>query len=191
MRDGFQIVATRMALLLAALGTTVSPALAQAELNSNPYGEWRYIWGDMAGTRYSPLDQINASNFETLETAWVWRGDNYGRTADGVMRSTPIYADGILYTVAGTRRQVIAIDPATGETLWTFREPHTIRWERSPRQNYGRGVAYAEVDGRGVIYVVTPAFFMHALDAKTGEPIEGFGGQIPIEGFPETGSPTT
>jgi glucose dehydrogenase len=188
MRDGFQIVATRMALLLAALGTTVSPALAQAELNSNPYGEWRYIWGDMAGTRYSPLDQINASNFETLETAWVWRGDNYGRTADGVMRSTPIYADGILYTVAGTRRQVIAIDPATGETLWTFREPHTIRWERSPRQNYGRGVAYAEVDGRGVIYVVTPAFFMHALDAKTGEPIEGFGGQIPIEGFPETGS---
>jgi glucose dehydrogenase len=176
MRDGLHSVASRIALLLAALGSTASPAIAQNELNSNPYGEWRFIWGDMAGTRYSPLDQIDASNFETLETAWVWRGDNYGRTADGVMRSTPIYADGILYTVAGTRRQVVAIDPATGETLWTFREPHTVRWERSPRQNYGRGVAYAEVDGRGVIYVVTPGFFLHALDAKTGDPIQGFGG---------------
>src|SRR5687768_3333305 len=114
MRDGFHILASRVALLLAAVGSVASPAVAQVE-RGNPYGEWRYIWGDMAGTRYSPLDQIDASNFETLETAWVWRGDNYGRTADGVMRSTPIYADGILYTVAGTRRQVGAIDPATGE----------------------------------------------------------------------------
>ncbi|HET9948562.1 MAG TPA: PQQ-binding-like beta-propeller repeat protein, partial [Longimicrobiales bacterium] len=112
---------------------------------------------------------------------------NFGPTPDNVMRSTPIYADGILYTVAGRRRTVVAIDPATGETLWTYREPHTERWERSPRQNYGRGVAYAEVDGRGVIYVVTPGFFLHALDAKTGRPLESFGGHIPIEGFPETG----
>jgi len=189
MHDGFHAAARAASRAFLILALAAGSAFAQqAPLNSNPYGEWRYIWGDMAGTRYSPLDQINASNFETLETAWVWRGDNYGRTADGVMRSTPIYADGILYTVAGTRRQVVAIDPATGETLWTFREPNTVRWERSPRQNYGRGVAYAEVDGRGVIYVVTPAFFLHALDAKTGDPIEGFGGQIPIEGFPRTGS---
>src|SRR5688500_1195399 len=74
MRDGFHIVASRVALLLTALGSAASPALAQDY--GNPYGEWRYIWGDMASTRYSPLDQIDASNFETLETAWVWRGDN-------------------------------------------------------------------------------------------------------------------
>ena len=171
----------------AALGLVLLAGPLGAQERGNPYGEWRYWGADAGSTRWSPLDQINADNFDQLEVAWVWRGDNYGRTADGVMRSTPIYADGILYTVAGTRRQVVAIDPATGETLWTFREPHTVRWERSPRQNYGRGVAYAEVDGRGVIYVVTPAFFLHALDAKTGEPIEGFGGQIPIEGFPDIG----
>jgi glucose dehydrogenase len=189
MRDGFLNLfhsASKAALVLVVTASTALPALAQN--GSNPPGEWRYIWGDMSGTRYSPLDQINAANFETLETAWVWRGDNYGANVDGVMRSTPIYADGMVYTVAGTRRQVVAIDPATGETIWTFREPNTVRWERSPRQNYGRGVAYAEVDGRGVIYVVTPGFFLHALDAKTGEPLEGFGGRIPIEGFPSTGS---
>ena len=55
------------------------------------------------------------------------------------------------------------------------------------RQNYGKGVAYGEVDGRGVIFYVTPAFFLHALDAKTGEHIQNFGSRIPIEGFPSTG----
>jgi glucose dehydrogenase len=171
------------ALLLAVIAL---PASAQQW--GNPEGEWRYWGGSMASSRYSPLDQINAENFNDLEVAWEWRGDNYGPTPDPLMRSTPIYADGILYTVAGVRRQVVAIDPATGETLWTFREPSTTRWERSPRQNYGRGVSYGEVDGRGVIYVVTPGFFLHALDAKTGQPLEGFGGHIPLEGFPETGS---
>jgi quinoprotein glucose dehydrogenase len=154
-----------------------------ASAQSAPEGEWRYWGGDAGSTRFAPLDQIDASNFDDLEVAWLWRGDNFGPSPDNVMRSTPIYADGILYTVAGRRRTVAAIDPATGETLWTFREPHTERWERSPRQNYGRGVAYAEVDGRGVIYLVTPAFFLHALDAKTGRPLEGFGGPVPVEGF--------
>jgi quinoprotein glucose dehydrogenase len=161
--------------------------MSDAASGQTENGEWRYIWGDLAATRYSPLDQVNAGNFEDLEVAWVWRGDNFGPAPDFIMRSTPIYVDGILYTVSGRRRTVAAIDPATGETLWTYREPHTPRWEASPRDNYGRGVSYGEVDGRGVIYMVSPAFFLHAVDAKTGLPLEGFGGQIPIEGFPETG----
>jgi quinoprotein glucose dehydrogenase len=172
-----------VALWLAAL----SPASASAQELTTANGEWPYIWGDLTANRYSPLDQINASNFEDLEVAWVWRGDNYGPAPDYILRSTPIYVDGILYTVSGRRRTVTAIDPATGETLWNYREPNTPRWEMSPRDNYGRGVSWAEVDGRGVIYMVSPAFFLHALDAKTGLPLEGFGGQIPIEGFPETG----
>ncbi|HSH76319.1 MAG TPA: PQQ-binding-like beta-propeller repeat protein, partial [Longimicrobiales bacterium] len=176
---------TSLATVLA-VGGSALPLTAQNA--GNPYGEWRFWGADMSSTRYSPLDQINADNFQDLEVAWVWRGDNFGPRTDFVMRSTPIYADGILYTVAGLRRTVVAIDPATGETLWTYREPNTVRWERSPRQNYGRGVAYAEIDGRGIIYLVTPGFFLHALDAKTGQPVEGFGGQIPIEGFPETGT---
>ena len=80
-------------------------------------GEWRYIGGDMGHTRFSPLDQINRTNFEQLEQAWIWRSDNFGPNLDYFSRSTPIYVDGILYTVATPRRQVIAMDPATGETF--------------------------------------------------------------------------
>jgi len=170
-----------------AVGLAGPPAL-EAQMDGVANGEWRYWGGDAGSTRFSPLDQVDASNFEQLELAWLWRGDNFGPTRDFVMRSTPIYANGILYTVAGTRRAVVAIDPGTGETLWTFREPHTERWASSPRQNYGRGVAYAEVDGRGVIYVVTPGFFLHALDALTGRPLEGFGDAVPLAGFGEEGT---
>ena len=146
------------------------------------------IWGgDAWHTRYSPVDQIDADNFEDLEVAWIWRGDNFGPSPVGNSRSTPIYVDGILYTVAGARRTVVAMDPATGETLWTFREPHTTRWERSMRASYGKSVAYDEIDGRGVIYISTPAFFLWALDAKTGLPLEGWGTPVPISGFPQTG----
>ena len=146
-----------------------------AQAQTNPDGEWRYWGADASSSRYSPLDQIDASNFEDLEVAWTWRGDNFGPEADPLLRATPIYANGVLYSVAGSRRTAMAIDPATGETLWTFREAPTKRWEDSMRKNYGKGVAYEEIDGRGVIYLVTPAFFLHALDAETGRPIETFG----------------
>ena len=169
----------------AADAATDSPAAAAER--GNPDGEWRYQSADAWGTRYSPVDQINGSNFTELEEAWVWRADNFGPEPDYQMKSTPTYIDGMLYTVAGERRTVAAIDPGTGETLWSYREPHTTRWERSMRKNYGKGVTYAEVDGRGVIYYTSPGFFLHALDAKTGRPIEGFGAPVPLEGFSKTG----
>ena len=66
-------------------------------------------------------------------------------------------------------------------------------WE-SPRQsrgftsiNYGKGVGYAEVDGHGVIFTASPAFFLHALDAKTGRHLENWGERVPLPGFPESG----
>ena len=165
----------------------VLAALPGAQQRGTSEGEWRYQSGDAGGTRYSPLAQIDANNFEELEVEWTWRGDNYSPHPFFLSRSTPSYIDGILYTVAGYRRTVAAIDPATGETLWTYREPNTKRWEESMRASYGKGVAYGEVDGRGVIYVISPAFFLHAIDAKTGEHLEGFGTPVPIQGFPRTG----
>ena len=162
-----------------------SPLIAQ-DGTAAP-GEWRYIGGNADHTRYTPLEQIDAENFESLEVAWIWRGDNFGPSVDYVFRSTPLYVDGLLYTVAGQRRTVAAIDPATGETIWTYREPHTTRYERGMRNNYGKGVAYAEVNGRGVIYTSTPGFFLHALDAKSGRPLEGWGRPVPVEGFSQTG----
>ena len=61
-------------------------------------GEWRYIGGTIGHTRYSPLDQINANNFNDLEQAWIWRTDNFGPNVDYFSRSTPIYVWMVFYT---------------------------------------------------------------------------------------------
>jgi quinoprotein glucose dehydrogenase len=166
------------------------PAVLQAQSaqdRMNPDGEWRYQSADAWGTRYSAANMINASNFNDLEVAWTWRADNFGPVEELQFKATPQYYDGGLYTVAGHRRTVVSIDPATGETLWTYREPQTQRWERSMRQNYGKGVAIAEVDGETRIFFTSPAYFLTALDAETGRPVEGFGAPVGIEGFSETG----
>lgn len=176
---------------LAAAGAVAAVAALSARQATRPppgpAGEWRYIGGDASHTRYSPLDQITPENVQTLETAWIWRGDNFGAEPDFVSRATPLYVDGMLYTVAGQRRTVAAIDPGTGETLWTYREPHTTRFDRGMRNNYGKGVAYGEIRGRRVIFYTSPAFFLHALDAKTGEHVENWGARVPIPGFPRSG----
>ncbi len=153
--------------------------------------EWTNINGDAHSLRYSTLDQIDASNFNNLRVAWEWRGaDDAGIDLGGPVnaRSLPIYADGRLITTSGPKRTVLALDPATGQTLWSFQEPETPRWEYSMRNNHGKGVAYAEVDGRGVVFISTPGFFLHALDAATGQPLEGWGEGVPIPGFPQSGS---
>jgi quinoprotein glucose dehydrogenase len=147
-------------------------------------GQWEFLGGDAAHTRYSPADEITPENFEDLEEAWVWDGASFN-AASG--RSTPSYINGTLYTVAGPRRYVVALDPANGELKWSYGEPKTGRYEYSMRKDYGKGIAYAEIDGRGVIYISSPAFFLTALDAETGQPLEGWGKRVPIDGFPETG----
>ncbi len=172
--------------LVVSVGCTSSPLPAGQE-RGNPVGEWRYQSADAGGTRYSPLDRINSENFEDLEIAWLFRGDNFSPEPQTTSRSTPSYIDGMLYTVAGSRRTVVAMDPATGETIWTYREPNTQRWERSMRASYGKGVGYSVVDGNGVIYISTPGFFLHALDARTGKPLENWGAPVPVDGFSETG----
>ncbi len=162
-----------------------------AAVSEIPPGEWRNINGDETGARYSALDQIDASNFNNLQVAWEWRGaQDAGIDLGGSVnaRALPIYVNGKLITTSGPRRTVVAMDPATGETIWTFQEPVTWRQEYSMRANYGKGVAYAEVDGRGVVFISTPAFFLHALDAETGQPLEGWGERVPLEGFPASGS---
>lgn len=163
---------------------TVTTTLATGSVSAQDSVEWLTLGSDYAHTRYTPADQITADNFNQLRTAWIWDGASFGASSG---RSTPSYINGKLYTVAGDRRHVIALDPETGETIWSYREPHTFRHEYSMRKDYGKGVAYAEVDGRGVIYIISPAFFLTALDAETGAPLPGFGGPTGLEGFPETG----
>jgi quinoprotein glucose dehydrogenase len=149
------------------------PASAQRKGTEN--GDWRYWGADEGSSRYSPLDQVSAQNAGKLEVAWRWYAANYGPEPDFINRCTPIKVGDRLYAVAGQRRTVVSIDPATGETLWMWRMKEEARWQASTRKNYGKGVAYAEVDGRGVIYLITPGYHLVALDAETGQPLPYFG----------------
>ncbi len=138
-------------------------------------GEWRTYGGDLGSTRHAALDQINRDNFSKLEVAWRFKTDNLGPRPEFNLQSTPLVVNGVLYSTAGTRRSVVAIDAATGELLWKYAYNEGKRAESAPRQLSGRGLAYW-TDGRQerIIYV-TPGYFMIALDARIGRPIPGFG----------------
>ena len=122
-----------------------------------------------------------------LREAQVPGSSDAGSFGPSTARATPTSWRDKLITVTGERRHVIALDPATGELLWSFTEPNTHRYEYSMRKGYGKGVAYAEVDGRGVVFITTPGFFLHALDAETGQPLENWGEPDASSGLPQTG----
>ena len=188
MRDGFRASRRfgRLGLVAAVGALLVAPAVGVAQGPGTEAGQWHYLGGDAWHTRYLPANEITTSNFDDLEVAWEWNGGSFGDGAY-VMRSTPSYVDGTLYTVAGRHRSVVALDAGTGEMKWSYREPETARFRYSMRAGYGKGVAYGEVDGRKVIYISSPAFFLHAIDAETGNHLEGWGRTVDIDGFPQTG----
>ena len=138
-------------------------------------GEWRTYGGDLASTRYAPLDQINAENFGKLEIAWRFKTDSLGARPEFKFESTPLMVQGVLYSTAGSRRSVVALDAATGELLWVHREDEGMRGTYAPRQLSGHGVAYWSDGKEERILYVTPGYRLIALNAKTGAPVPGFG----------------
>jgi quinoprotein glucose dehydrogenase len=158
--------------LLAAVAAWTTSVSGQA---GAPKGEWPTYGGDLGHTRYAGLDQINAGNFSKLEVAWRVKTDNLGPRPEFNFESTPLVVGGRLYSTAGTRRSVIALDAATGELIWVHREEEGARGAAAPRQLSGRGLAYWS-DGREErILYVTPGYRLVALDAKTGNPVPSFG----------------
>lgn len=137
-------------------------------------GEWRTWGGDLAMTRYAPLDQINADNFKNLEVAWTFKTEYLGKNPDFNLQATPLMVNGVLYFTAGAHRDAVAVNAATGEMLWMYRLDEGAR--KSPRVLSGRGVGYW-TDGRGDerIFFVTVGYQLIGLDAKTGRPIQSFG----------------
>jgi quinoprotein glucose dehydrogenase len=162
---------TRNAVLAAGLIWAL-PMMAQTGAKN---GEWRTYGGDLGNTRYAPLTQINASNFDKLEIAWRFKTANLGPRIEYNLQSTPLMVNGILYSTGGTRRAVVALDAATGEQLWIHSENEGRRGQAAPRQFSGRGLAYW-TDGREErILYVTPGYRLIALNAKTGQRIPTFG----------------
>jgi quinoprotein glucose dehydrogenase len=138
-------------------------------------GEWRTWGGDLGNRRYRPFDQINAANFKDLEIAWRFGTASLGPRPEFNLQSTPLMVGGLVYTTAGSRRAVVALDAVTGEQVWMHSEREGARAEKAPRTLSGRGLAYW-ADGRDArILYVTPGYRLIALDARTGIPAAGFG----------------
>ncbi|MEO8621541.1 MAG: PQQ-binding-like beta-propeller repeat protein, partial [bacterium] len=163
-------------LLGASMWTTAhtSPAVQAAALvRGNAPGEWRYWGADAWSTRYSPLEQIHAGNFDSLTVAWQWKAGEHGD--DEYFRSTPLYAKGRLFTVATNRRKAFALDPATGKEIWNWGMDEGIRWQKAPRRYAGRGLAYWTSGSAERVVVVTPGYHLVSIDANTGKPDPAFG----------------
>ncbi len=143
---------------------------------STKNGEWPHYTADLKGTRYSPLDQINASNFNQLEVAWRFKTDNLGTHPEYKLEGTPLMIKGVIYATAGTRRDVVALDAKTGEQIWLYSMREGKRAAIAPRQLSGRGVSYW-TDGKGDdrIVFVTTGYRLVELNAHTGAPIASFG----------------
>ena len=166
--------------LVVAAPTLVAPRLwgqtATSGLPSVKNGEWPNYNADIKGSRYSPLDQINASNFDKLEVAWRFKTDNLGPRPEYKLEGTPLMVKGSLYMTGGTRRAVLALDARTGEQKWVYSMDEGKRAEMAPRVLSGRGLSYW-TDGNGderIIYV-TIGYRLVQLNAKTGQPIPTFG----------------
>jgi quinoprotein glucose dehydrogenase len=167
------------------VGSDTQSAATTAAARKGPVRtEWLNNRGDAGSTSYSPLDQINRDNFDKLRIAWRWKSDNFGPTPEFYFRATPLMADGVLYTSAGLRRDVVAIDAVTGETLWMYRLDEGARGTSAPRRSSGRGVSFwrsANTGEASRIFVITPGFQLVALDARTGRPVPSFGNDGIVE----------
>ena len=161
-----QLLAGAAALLL------TGPALAQT---GGQNVDWPVYLGDPSGSKYKPLDQINASNFSKLEVAWRFKTDHIGNRPEYKLEGTPVEAGGVVYATAGSRRGVIALDAVTGELLWVHGEKEGARGAAAPRQLSGRGPAYWSDGHDARIFYTTPGYQLICLDAKTGQRVASFG----------------
>ena len=161
---------------LAALAAT-GVAFAQEQTPEGPWqtygtenGEWRSYAGDIAGTKYSPLDQIDAGNFSDLEIAWEWTSiDNF------VSRSTPGGGE-------WSAPLDVIVDSLVEETPNLYRSsqpPNPSRLQVTPLM----------IDG--VLYFNTPLSQGVAVDATTGETLWIFNPKSYEEGTPSMSGPWT
>lgn len=169
-------------------------------------GEWSTYAGDLGGTKYSPLDQIDGSNFSELEIAWRWVSADGSLDLDALrtihpelsirnLNVTPLMVGGVVYVVT-PMRVAAALDAGTGVTQW-LHDPDVIRSTRRAINGSGyslRGLAYWEDEDDTRIFYGTPDGYLIALDAATGEPVSSFGnnGRVDLSAeIPRGGRGTT
>ena len=141
---------------------------------------WPVYGSDKASSKYSPLDQIHARNVGQLRIAWQWTSPDVKLVKQdpslysGKFEATPVMANGVLY-ISTSLNQVVAIDAATGHTIWVY-DPASWRLKSLtvPRSVH-RGVTYWTDGKQERIFAGTIDAYLIALDAKSGKPIPSFG----------------
>ncbi|MEO2031404.1 MAG: hypothetical protein ABGZ35_04910, partial [Planctomycetaceae bacterium] len=163
---------TRVALTAVLLSTVIPETHAQSVADT----EWRHFGHDAANTKYSPLNQITAENFNDLEIAWRWTSIETEVTSEneqlrpGPFKSVSLMVDGLVY-LSTSLSQVAALDAGTGELVWSY-DPRTYdRLDRPGNMGWQhRGVSYWEDDDSddARVFIATHDLFLVALNAKTG-----------------------
>ena len=175
-----------LALAAAFLASVAIPAPVAAQQGA-PNGEWTYYGGDIGGTKYSGLDQIDATNFNDLEIAWRWQSADAGLDLEALreihddlslvnLKVTPLMVGGVVYVVTPLRLAV-ALDAGSGETIWVH-NPQVVRdtkFSINSSNFSSRGGAYWRDGNDEFFYYGTPDGYLVALDARTGQPAAGFG----------------
>ena len=186
--NGARSLPVRIASCLAPLAVLLAGAAHASETTTGPAAnDWPAYGRDAAGTRYSPLTDINRSNVKSLAVAWTFRTGHLGVKTARTPRfeTTPIVVDGTLYLTTPLG-ELIALDPATGGERWRF-DPKT-----RPDGVYGdfanRGVstwldrkAAEGTPCRRRIFVATVDARLFAVDGATGRSCPGFGSQGMID----------
>lgn len=160
-------------------------SLAMAQTGASD-GQWSSYGADAGHSKYSPLDQINADNVQRLEIAWTWdsvdqsiRENNEIIRERGSFRSyayevTPLMVNGVLYTTTSLG-QIAAIEPASGETLWSFDPVLYLDGRPAVHGFTTRGLAYwTDGDQERLLYAGGRTFLL-SIDPATGRPDPGFG----------------
>ena len=142
-------------------------------------GDWRHAGGTHWSEKYTPLNQIDASNFNALEVAWRWQSIDSQLPRDlayttGDHRAVPLVIDGVMYTNTN-HGQVVALNPETGEEIWRF-DPESYRFGRpnfSPLQT--RGIEYWTDGEIERLFLATLGKQLVSIDIETGRPDPNFG----------------
>ena len=172
-------------------GFPVSLAIAALVSFSGSYSaqEWPHYGGDLGGTKYSPLAQINRQNVRNLKVAWTY---HTGDVSDGTtysVRSTfecsPLVVDGVMYITTPFAR-VIALDPESGKALWTF-DPNLDK-DRAYNLFINRGAAFWQQGRDKRVLIGTLDGRLIAINALDGKPIKSFGENGTVDLTTDTGA---
>ena len=144
--------------LFTVLSETAVPVAQQRQAST----DWPAYGGNAAGTRFSPLNQIDKTNVGRLQIAWQFDSKEGPVTR---FQAQPIVVDGIVYSPSPGGFSVIALDGTTGVLKWA--------WNSGSRTAV-RGVTYW-TDGKQRRLLAAFGRYIYSLDPATGKPLTGFG----------------